>query len=154
MSSLPKLTTLCYLFREKEVLLAMKKRGFGIGKWNGAGGKVKLGESIEGAAGRECEEEVGARPQKLLPQGVIQFHYADGVSTTRCSLFAAVEWQGEIIESDEMRPQWFLLTKIPYDEMWETDRLWFPQFLAGQKTFLKLFFDEDFRFIRSEKLEQ
>jgi hypothetical protein len=30
-----RLTTLCYVRREGEILLAMKKRGFGKGKWNG-----------------------------------------------------------------------------------------------------------------------
>jgi hypothetical protein len=30
-------TTLCYVLRhEDEILLAMKKRGFGQGKWNGS----------------------------------------------------------------------------------------------------------------------
>lgn len=32
------------------VLLGMKKRGFGAGKWNGFGGKVQPGETIEEAA--------------------------------------------------------------------------------------------------------
>ncbi|CAN0505072.1 unnamed protein product, partial [Ectocarpus sp. 12 AP-2014] len=34
----------------KEILLGMKKRGFGEGKWNGFGGKVESGESVEEAA--------------------------------------------------------------------------------------------------------
>lgn len=34
------------------VLLGMKKRGFGAGKWNGFGGKVQPGETIEEAARR------------------------------------------------------------------------------------------------------
>ena len=36
-----KKTTLCFLLKNDEVLLAMKKRGFGVGKWNGVGGKLK-----------------------------------------------------------------------------------------------------------------
>jgi 8-oxo-dGTP pyrophosphatase MutT (NUDIX family) len=39
------------------VMMGMKKRGFGTGKWNGFGGKVEAGESNEGAAIRELEEE-------------------------------------------------------------------------------------------------
>ncbi|OIP76236.1 MAG: hypothetical protein AUK09_02515 [Parcubacteria group bacterium CG2_30_36_38] len=36
-----KQATLCLLIKRdsKEILLAMKKRGFGVGKWNGVGGK-------------------------------------------------------------------------------------------------------------------
>ena len=40
-----------------EILLGMKKRGFGTGKWNGFGGKIENGESAEQGAIRELEEE-------------------------------------------------------------------------------------------------
>lgn len=40
-----RLATLCYLLKDDQVLLAMKKRGFGEGKWNGPGGKVEKGET-------------------------------------------------------------------------------------------------------------
>jgi 8-oxo-dGTP diphosphatase/2-hydroxy-dATP diphosphatase len=32
-----------------------------------------------------------------------------------------------------MRPQWFVMTNIPFDEMWPDDKYWFPMFLEGQK---------------------
>ena len=32
-----------------------------------------------------------------------------------------------------MRPQWFEMTNIPFDEMWPDDKYWFPMFLEGQK---------------------
>ena len=35
-----KQATLCLLVKDNEILLAMKKRGFGVGKWNGVGGKI------------------------------------------------------------------------------------------------------------------
>ena len=44
-----------------EILLGMKKRGFGQGKWNGFGGKVKEGESIRECARRETLEECGLK---------------------------------------------------------------------------------------------
>lgn len=37
---------------KQRVLLGLKKRGFGIGKWNGFGGKVETGESVSEAAKR------------------------------------------------------------------------------------------------------
>ena len=50
---------LCYLLKENKILLGYKKRGFGKDKWNGLGGKVDPGETIEGSAVRETKEEIG-----------------------------------------------------------------------------------------------
>ena len=46
------LLTLVLIMKGKQVLLGMKKRGFGKGKWNGFGGKVQDGEEILDAAKR------------------------------------------------------------------------------------------------------
>lgn len=54
--------TLLFLIKDDHVLLAMKKRGFGAGNWNGVGGKIEAGESIEQALVRECQEEIGVTP--------------------------------------------------------------------------------------------
>ena len=34
-------TTLCLLKKDDSILLALKKRGFGEGNYNGVGGKIK-----------------------------------------------------------------------------------------------------------------
>lgn len=47
-----KLYTLAFVLDAGKILLGMKKRGFGAGRWNGFGGKVHPGESIEAAAKR------------------------------------------------------------------------------------------------------
>lgn len=47
-----KLLTLVMVVQPGRVLLGMKKRGFGVGRWNGFGGKVQAGETIEDAARR------------------------------------------------------------------------------------------------------
>ena len=54
-----KIVTLCLLISDGQVLLGMKKKSFGAGKWNGFGGKVEEGETVEAAAIREMEEESG-----------------------------------------------------------------------------------------------
>ena len=47
-----KLLTLVLVCNADKVLLGMKKRGFGEGRWNGFGGKVETGETIPEAAVR------------------------------------------------------------------------------------------------------
>ena len=47
-----KLYTLIYVLKDDVVLLGMKKRGFGVGRWNGFGGKVMDGEDIAAGAKR------------------------------------------------------------------------------------------------------
>jgi len=54
--SVNKVLTLAFVRRHGEILLGYKKRGFGVGKWNGFGGKVETGETIEDAAKRFCEK--------------------------------------------------------------------------------------------------
>ena len=59
------------------MLLGMKKRGFGEGRWNGFGGKVEVGESIAGGAVREVREECGleVREQDLQQIGDMDFEF-------------------------------------------------------------------------------
>lgn len=56
-----KILTLAFIINKErqEILLGMKKRGFGVGKWNGFGGKVDPNETILDGALRELKEEAG-----------------------------------------------------------------------------------------------
>lgn len=45
-----KLMTLTMILKDDEILLGMKNRGMGKGKWNGFGGKVEPNETIDDAA--------------------------------------------------------------------------------------------------------
>lgn len=47
-----KLYTLAFIRRGNQVLLGLKKRGFGEGKWNGFGGKLNPNETLADAAQR------------------------------------------------------------------------------------------------------
>ena len=47
-------------------------------------------------------------------------------------VFWAKSFTGVPKETDEAIPMWFETTAIPYDEMWEDDRLWIPKMLAGE----------------------
>ena len=45
--------------------------------------------------------------------------------------------------TDEAAPLWFPVDAIPYDEMWEDDRLWLPLALAGEPFAARWIFDGD-----------
>ncbi len=58
--AIKQLSLVMILNREaRSILLGMKKRGFGEGKWNGFGGKLEPGERMIQCAQRELEEESG-----------------------------------------------------------------------------------------------
>jgi 8-oxo-dGTP pyrophosphatase MutT (NUDIX family) len=128
-----KQVTLLFLRKDNQILLAMKKRGFGAGMWNGVGGKVDAYETIEQAAIRECHEEVGVVPHNLKPAGYLQFlEPTDPAFEHRCYLFTSQSWDGEPVETGEMRPQWFEIADIPYSKMWPDDSIWMPHLIASE----------------------
>lgn len=127
--------SLLFLRRDNEVLLAMKKRGFGTGRWNGVGGKIDPDETVEQAMIRECQEEIGVTPTHYSQVGTILFdeYFKDEPTLMNVSIYIADEWIGEPTESEEMRPEWFGLDAIPYESMWPDDPYWLPQVLAGKR---------------------
>ncbi|XP_064232613.1 uncharacterized protein LOC135268091 isoform X3 [Aotus nancymaae] len=58
-----RLYTLVLVLQPQRVLLGMKKRGFGAGHWNGFGGKVQEGETIE--EGAKSKQELRSRLDSL-----------------------------------------------------------------------------------------
>ncbi|KAI1797967.1 hypothetical protein LXA43DRAFT_968438 [Ganoderma leucocontextum] len=132
---------------DRKVLLGFKKRGFGVGLWNG------FGDSLQ-AAIRELEEEAGIKAP--LEQCGTLFFAVDGVEAAfNIDVFRAYEYSGTVTESDEMRPQWFSiqadilppsnpptaidrargedgteLPPIPLEQMWADDEFWMPLMFA------------------------
>lgn len=125
--------TLLFLRRDDQILLAMKKRGFGVGKWNGTGGKIEPGESILQAAIRECQEEIGVTPKDAMRVAQLRFFMPDDPDFEHhAHVFVATSWQGEPIETKEMRPEWFALAGIPFAQMWPDDIVWLPHIVNGK----------------------
>lgn len=168
-----KQATLCILVRggenNKEILLAMKKRGFGVGKWNGVGGKLdfqKGDKNIVDAVIRETEEEIGVKIKDLEKVALLHFRFPyiaeRGKAERRMKmnlkihrlpqkeknwdqdvhLFLVKDWQGEPKESEEMAPKWFKTNEIPYSQMWDDDKIWLPKILEGKKLKANFVFKE------------
>jgi len=110
----------------------MKKRGFGAGRWNGFGGKVLSGETIEAAARRELTEEAGIAAEDLRKTGVLTFRFVQEPELLDVHVFRVTAFSGTPSETDEMRPKWFTLVHIPYRKMWPDDSLWLPLLLTGK----------------------
>jgi 8-oxo-dGTP pyrophosphatase MutT (NUDIX family) len=139
-------TTICFLLRDGKVLLGMKKRGFGAGKLNGFGGKIKEGEDEKTAAVREIKEEVGMDVALggLKEAGTLEFHFQNTPDWDNfCHIFVAMTWTGEPSESEEMRPQWFGIHSLPFGSMWVDDPHWVPLVLAGKKIKGRFLFTDD-----------
>ncbi len=123
---------LVFLIEGENILLALKKRGFGEGLWNGVGGKSKSQESVIEAAKRECLEEIFVTPIELSSVARFKFTSPDN-DDLLVDVFFCQKWDGEPKESEEMRPQWFNVEDIPFDQMWPDDSHWLPRVLAGEK---------------------
>jgi 8-oxo-dGTP diphosphatase len=129
--------TLCFVFRDgppPAILLGYKKRGFGVGKYDGFGGKRLAGENPPQAASRELEEESSliVLPSDLVSMGIITFMFPyKPVWDQIVFLYIARSWYGIPTESEEMRPEWFAVDNIPFHLMWHDAQFWMPHLLLN-----------------------
>lgn len=125
--------TLLLLQQGDRVLLGMKRRGFGVGRWNGFGGKVEAGESLYDAAVRETEEEAGVRVTDAALVGNLRFVFRGSPERLEVHVFRATAFTGTVAPSEEMEPRWWPVAEVPFADMWPDDALWLPHVLAGRR---------------------
>jgi hypothetical protein len=68
-------------------------------------------------------------------------------------VFVCDKWLGEITESDEMKPKWFEIDKLPTEQMWENDGLWIGRILKGENLKGTFWHDENGKVIKYELKE-
>lgn len=134
--------TLVFVVHGGEVLLMRKKRGLGAGKINGPGGRIEPGESADACAVREVQEELCVTPLGLESVGENAFQFVDGYSI-HVLVYRASGFEGVPTETAEGAPLWAPADAIPYDDMWEDDRLWLPHALAGRRFLGRYVFEGD-----------
>ena len=146
--------TLVFLIKDNRVLLAMKKRGFGAGRWNGLGGKVGADESVEDAMKREASEEAGVTPIDYKKSARILFNEFDNGEKVQhhVDVYLCSKWLSEPHETEEMAPKWFGLDDLPLEDMWDDDKYWLKRVLAGEKLSCEFELDSDDRVV-SQKIE-
>ncbi len=159
--------TVTFLLREQEVLMGLKKRGFGAGNYVGIGGKVEEAKDrtsreqdmlsvAKNGAVREIEEEIGVMvaPEQLQPMGALRFyfpHVRDESWNQEVSVFITRIWQGEPFpKADaagiiEIVPQWFKTTALPLGQAWDDEQYWLPLVLAGKNIDAEFAYDADLK---------
>lgn len=116
-----------------EICLAMKKRGFGVNRWNGVGGKVEKGEKIDAGALRETREEIGVEIRQSNKVAELSFFFPHHPTwNQKVHVYFSEMWNGEPSESEEMRPRWFSAQELPFGQMWPDDEFWIPEVLSGK----------------------
>jgi len=139
-----KQATLLFLIKDNQILLAMKKRGFGQGRWNGVGGKPKKNENILDTAVRETQEEISVIPKNISQVATLDFYFQNKSEWNQQVLvFITNDWEGEPSESEEMKPQWFETNNLPFDSMWPDDPFWLPSILSGKKIQAEFIFGDN-----------
>lgn len=141
--------TLVYIVSEKQLLLGLKKKGFGTGYWNGFGGKPENGETLLLCATREVGEEVGLTVSNLEKVGTFDFYFPHNDTTHEVHVYYTSTFSGEEIETEEMKPEWFSFEALPYEKMWESDKLWLPLLLSKKKFEGTFSFDENNKVLTS-----
>ncbi|KAL0084734.1 NUDIX hydrolase domain-like protein [Phycomyces blakesleeanus] len=138
----------------RKILLGMKKRGFGMNKYNGFGGKLEPTETVEEAAHRELWEESTISARNMKKVGLNLFSFENNPVAMEVHVYVVTEYDGTPTETEEMRPEWFSYDDIPYDDMWTDDRQWIPIMLKNKKFIGEFYFAEDQKRIISQVLEE
>lgn len=121
--------TVCFLRKNNEILLALIEYTPNDLKWNGIGGFVEKGESLEDAVVREGLEETYIEFDKKTLRKVAELYVP-----FQLSVFVADKWNGELkIREPSLKVlKWFSLDNLPYSQMHEGTKNWLPKVLNGK----------------------
>ena len=145
-TSKPKrIMTLCILRKVDDLLMGLKKLRLGAGNYNGFGGKLDPGETLEECIIREVKEESGLDLLEFEKRGVMSFELDQYINEVH--IYEGLSWSGEPIETDEMTPIWLKIHELPYDKMWISDKIWHPHFFNREQFEGWLIFDENHRIL-------
>ena len=142
-----KLTTLCYLLKDDEMLMlhrVKKKEDVNKGKWIGVGGKFESNESPDECARREIFEETGLTVHECTPRGIVTFCYNND-EPEYMHLFTSSDFTGKMTEEcPEGNLKWIELNQVMNLNLWEGDRIFLKLLIDDEPYFLlKLIYHND-----------
>lgn len=152
----PRRVALCFLFRQshagREVLLGMKRSGFGTGRIVALGGGIELGESAGEAAAREVSEESGVLVDvaDLVELGPVRWRFpVKPVLDMDAVVFTTDRFSGEPAATDEIDPCWYPVEQVPWDGMWDDAKHWLGHVLRNQPLNVTVTLNEDNETVRT-----
>jgi 8-oxo-dGTP pyrophosphatase MutT (NUDIX family) len=135
-------SVLVYIIKDDQVLLGKRKSKYAKNKWNGFGGKVEAGEELEQSAVREVYEECGLKIKEELLNQKAEIIYKEPNSDWSVIAYTINSYVGIPKETNEMVPKWFNIKNLPWEEMWQNDRIWLEKILKEGKK-IKGFVEND-----------
>lgn len=113
------------------------------------------GETPENAATREMFEETRLKVSKLRFHGILDFYLGKSRELDQTVfVFSCREFTGEMWHGTEGELKWFSISEIPYDEMWDDDRVWLSLLLEDDSFVGDFYYTEDYRELTSHEIRQ
>lgn len=94
-------------------------------------------------ANRELREECNISAHKLDRKGYLVFNMEESNKVLKVHVYETWDFSGDLLETSEMRPEWFMESDIPYDRMWPDDIHWLPLLLEGKSILGRFDFSDD-----------
>lgn len=129
-----------------KVWLAIKTRKIGKGLYNGYGGGLEKGESMEKCLQREIKQEckINISLKKTEKIAIIDFHNRteEGKKfVCKVHVYFIHDFKGTPKESKEMKkPKKFEVRRLPLKKMMPADKIWLPIILGGKKITAEFFY--------------
>lgn len=150
-----RIETLSIVHQPPRILLGLKnkKKKFG-GKFNGWGGGVKPGETIEEAVRRENFGEGGITIKNPIKLGIILFKFMTDEHDHEVHIYRTEGYEGTLKASNDfVGYSWFHENHLPIKNMMPADRYWLPFFVKDKMFKGNVCFDDKFNVLYHKIIE-
>jgi len=96
---------------------------------------------------REAKEEIWVDIEKkdLEKKALLHFYFENKPEWNMdVFIFNIIQYEWEVVETEEIKPLWFSLDNIPFDRMWASDTIWLTRILRAETDLeYNFYFDKD-----------